>query len=148
MRKIVQSVTIIFILCGISCQSSPTCEDGYAISASARNGCRSPAAQGCATCCVSMANGCSVRTFVPERSGTTAVPWYNSKEYRSACPANCAPCALCSLHDEEDLCQILKQPYDCVCGSQQSNVDPCRNPQSCECYCLLYNQLTSMCPSG
>jgi hypothetical protein len=129
---------------GSSENPSSAGDGGSRVDPSAVSGCRSPTEPGCSTCCTSTDNQCIAYKSSP--FGETGSPWYNeSTLLRGDCLAGCAPCASCSLHDEEAL-KALGCRAQCKCDSIRLNEDPCMIPDSCQCYCSVLRHTLKRCP--
>jgi hypothetical protein len=111
----------------------------------ATDGCRAPQEPGCDACCEELTDG-GIEPSCLRKSASSGSDWYNSDESLDGpCPADCQPCASCSLRDEEQLSNLEPRP-DCDCDSIVIGIDPCFLPMGCECYCQSYLALTEACP--
>lgn len=106
--------------------------------------CAAPGAPGCATCCVRAATQCITRSST---QSTAAYAWYNVQNYtRLPCPAACPACATCSERDAALATQIVPRAQQCRCGSLSralAGADPCFEPGSCACACVMMNHLST-----
>ena len=112
-------------------------------------GCRGPDQTymgiSCNSCCIPEGTDC-----IKKKSQIHEMRWYNIYQFLrdQACPNNCPKCASCLLSDEDSL-MSLKPPKQCNpsdCTTMQIHVDPCHDPDSCECFCKKVNVLTEKCP--
>jgi hypothetical protein len=113
-------------------------EGGLPLVGDAGIGCRAPDQFGCATCCEPDygSGSCVVR------SGTD---WYSDQAVRlGPCPLNCAPCATCTVHDEQQLLGLQPRP-SCDCTLDAGPASCTLSPGSCNCYCAQRADLVARC---
>lgn len=143
-----RSISLFFVLLLLgACQSSPTCDHGYTISAASKTGCRSSQDPGCAECCQTTRDGGCLRYSLSDGAARTGAEYNQASVTDTPCPASCAACAACSVQAEEDLCGLLAMPRACDCARVLPINDACHERESCACYCLIYKGLTGLCPA-
>lgn len=113
------------------------------------NACRSPAEPGCAQCCNnSKPTSCSGLHGSAEPPGNGSPPWFNAGRQlnEGPCPADCKPCAQCTLRVEWELSQARVPDPQCDCRKNYPGIDHCYNPTSCGCTCERIRSLIERCP--
>lgn len=111
------------------------------------SGCRAPNEPGCSECCRQQASTTTGALECVHYGSMAGGPGFYvpSRREGGTCASSCAPCAQCTLHDEEQLRALVK-PTNCDCSTTYIGIDPCFGPDSCECYCQSYLSGIRLCP--
>jgi hypothetical protein len=101
-------------------------------------GCRGPLDPGCEECIV------NDRSFLTHSA--PGVDWYNVESIDGECSPDCPSCASCTYYDERAVANIGMRP-DCLPCTADPGIDPCHTPNTCDCWCSLYQVLREACPT-
>lgn len=109
-------------------------------------GCRAPTEDGCDKCCLRS------DVYAPDGNGWVVEDSFGTNQYvgtgidvNNVCPTGGFPaCARCSLQNEADLRALAAHPV-CDCDGVDLGIDPCEQPNSCECYCENLDTLQAVC---